>query len=138
MSDEENEKTSRMIGSGRLASDDVLDGIFRPRIQQIFIHFIAITATVSLCAGYVYTSLRTDVELVLMLAFWGGLAGFILSSLVVYLTGSARLGAGLLVITGIGITFAPAYYEGGIRSPYAVWFMVVPLVGGLMLGSRIA
>lgn len=138
MPDEEIEKTSLVTGSGRLSTSDARDGVFRPRIQQLFIHFIAITATVSLCAGYVYTSLRTDVELVLMLAFWGGLAGFIFSSLVVYLTGSARLGAGLLVITGIGITFAPAYYEGGIRSPYAVWFMVVPLVGGLMLGSRIA
>ena len=117
---------------------DPLLGIFRPKIQQRFIHFVAITATVSLCFGYVYTSLRTEIELVLMLAFYGGLAGFMLSSVVVYWTRSARLGALMLIITGVGLTFPPAYYEGGIRSPYALWFIVIPLVGGLMLGSRIA
>ena len=115
-----------------------LDGIFRPEIQRRFIHVVSWTATVSLCVGYAYSSYRTEIDLVRQLTFLVGLASFILSSLVVRITQSAKSGAGILVIAGIGITLVPTYYDGGVSSPYAVWFLVVPLVGGLMLGPRIA
>ena len=115
-----------------------LDGIFRPAIQRRFIHIVAWTATVSLCVGYAYSSYRTEIDLVRQLTFLLGLLTFVLSSLAVRLTQSAKVGAGLLVIAGIGLTLVPAYYDGGVSSPYSVWFLVVPLVGGLMLGPRIA
>jgi PAS domain S-box-containing protein len=126
--------------AGQKASDGVvpLDGIFRPEIQRRFIHVVAWVATLSLCVGYSYSSYRTEIDLVRQLTFLGGLASFVLSSVVVRLTQSAKSGAGILVIAGIGITLVPAYYDGGVSSPYAVWFLIVPLVGGLMLGSRIA
>ncbi len=115
-----------------------LDGIFRPEVQRRFIHVVAWIATASLCVGYGYSSYRTEIDLIRQLTFLGGLVSFMLSSVVVYVTQSAKSGAGILVIAGLGITLVPAYFDGGVTSPYAVWFLIVPLVGGLMLGPRIA
>ena len=115
-----------------------LDGIFRPDLQRRFIHIISWSATLSLCIGYLYSAAHVELDPIRRWAFVFGLVGFMLSSAVVRLTQSAQIGAGFLVVAGMAITLVPAYYEGGVASPYSVWFLIVPLLGGLLLGPRIA
>jgi len=115
-----------------------LAGIFDPVAQRRFVNIVAYSATASLCVGYFYSTTQVELDLARQIAFLFGLVAFVGSAIVTRLTGSAQWGAVLLVIAGMGITLLPAYYEGGIRSPYAVWFLVVPVLGGLLLGPRIA
>ncbi|MEE2662537.1 MAG: ATP-binding protein [Myxococcota bacterium] len=115
-----------------------LDGIFRPEVQRLFIHVVSLAAAAALLVGFAYSSIRSDVDLVRQIAFVIGVVAFLLSSLIVRLTQSAQWAAAILVVTGMGLTLIPAYYEGGVGSPYSLWFLVIPLLGGLMLGPRIA
>ncbi|HIL81307.1 MAG TPA: PAS domain S-box protein [Myxococcales bacterium] len=121
-----------------VSDEEGLAGIFNPIAQRRFIQIIAYSATVSLCVGYFYSATQVDLDLTRRVAFGFGLAGFLAAAILTRLTGSAQWGAAILVVVGIGITLLPAYYEGGLRSPYAVWFLVVPVLGGLLLGPRIA
>ncbi|MCH2172084.1 PAS domain S-box protein [Myxococcota bacterium] len=44
----------------------------------------------------------------------------------------------VLLVTGIAIVLVPAYYQGGLNSIYILWFIVIPLLSGLMLGPKVA
>ncbi|MDG2335254.1 MAG: PAS domain S-box protein [Myxococcota bacterium] len=82
--------------------------------------------------------MQVELDAIRRIAFVFGLLAFILSSVIVRMTNSARLGAGALVFAGMAITLVPSYFEGGVASPYSVWFLIVPLLGGLLLGPGIA
>jgi len=115
-----------------------LDGIFPLHVQRRFIVVVSLTAAAALLIGFIYASIQSDVDLVRKIAFVFGLVAFLSASLVIRLTQSVQWAAAILVVAGIWITLIPAYYEGGVESPYSMWFLVVPLLSGLMLGSRIA
>ena len=119
-------------------NEEGLAGIFNRVSQRRFVQIVGYSATVSLCVGYLFSATQVDLDLTRRVAFGFALVGFLASVAVTRLTGSAQWGAGILVVVGMGITLIPAYYEGGLRSPYAVWFLVVPVLGGLLLGPRIA
>jgi len=93
---------------------------------------------VSLCIGYLYSATQVELDVIRRGAFVFGLIAFVMSSVVVRITGSAQFGAAVLVVSGIVITLVPAYFAGGVASPYSVWFLIVPLLGGLLLGPGIA
>lgn len=118
--------------------ETAVEGVFRPELQRRFLYFISITACISLCAGYLYSALHTDLDATRNITVGLGLAGFSSALLTVRLKTSITWSAGILILTGLGLTLVPAYYDGGVRSPYAVWFVVIPLVVGLTLGPRIA
>ena len=117
---------------------DPLAGIFPPEVQRRFVQIIALAATASLALGYFYSSAHLEIDFIRRTAFAIALGGFSLSFLLASFGQSAQWGAAIVVITGIAITLVPAYYEGGVASPYSVWFLIVPLMGGLLLGPRIA
>ena len=117
---------------------EALAGIFNPASQRRFITIISYSATASLCLGYLYSATQVELDPARKIAFVFGFCGFLLAAGVVRVSQSAQWGAAVLVVVGMGITLVPAYYEGGVSSPYAVWFLIVPLLGGLLLGPRIA
>lgn len=122
----------------KVPREEGLAGIFSPIAQRRFVQIVAYSAALSLCVGYFYSTTQVDLDLTRRVAFGFGLVGFLTSVVVTRISGSAQWGAAILVVVGMGIILIPAYYEGGIRSPYAVWFLVVPVLGGLLLGPRIA
>jgi len=130
-------KSGNASGNGK-AGIDPLAGIFPPSVQLRFVQIIALAATASLSVGFIYSSSQAEVDFVRRIAFGIALVGFLLSFVVTTFGRSAQWGAAIVVITGIAITLVPAYYEGGVASPYGVWFLIVPLMGGLLLGPRIA
>ena len=128
-----------MTGSTeKTETTEALAGIFEAATQRRFVTIVAYCAAVSLCLGYAYSATQVELDFARKMAFVFGLCGFLLAAGVIRVTESAQWGAAILVVVGMGITLVPAYYEGGVRSPYGVWFLIVPLLGGLLLGARIA
>ena len=114
------------------------EGIFSSKLEARFIEFISVVAAVSVCIGYSYSAFHTELDAVRNVAFVLSLIGFLAAAAAVRIGDSVGWGARILVVTGLGITLIPAYYDGGVRSPYVVWFVVIPLIVGLLLGPRIA
>lgn len=71
-------------------------------------------------------------------AFAVGLAGFIAAPIVMRIRDSLASGALILLMTGVVLIVTPASYGGGAGVVFAVWFLLVPLLAGLLLGPRMA
>lgn len=67
-----------------------------------------------------------------------GLMAFLAVPVVVRATDSAAHGALIVLVAIAGLIVVPAYYQGGASALFTVWFLLVPLLGGLLLGHRIA
>ncbi|MEO1915764.1 MAG: response regulator [Myxococcales bacterium] len=67
-----------------------------------------------------------------------GLIAFLAVPVVVRVTDAAAPGALIVLIAISGLILVPAYYQGGASALFTVWFLLLPLLGGLLLGHRIA
>ncbi len=125
-------------GRGRWLTQP-LEGIFDVPLQHRVLTVISLIATAALGGEYLYIVFADKpFGAALHVVFVVGLAGFISAPVVVRLTGSAALGA-LIVLTAVGgLILVPAYYQGGASALFTVWFLLIPLLAGLLLGPRIA
>ena len=99
---------------------------------------ICVAAAIVLLIGCVNAYLNLDIGRVQTIVYLTSLAVFSLTPFIIRRTRSIELGAGLLVLASIGPTFMQAYYQGGLQSPYLVWFVVLPVMAPLFLGLRLA
>jgi len=95
-------------------------------------------AFIALILGGIVGSLTMDVEPGEYVAFAFSLVCFGAAPWVIARTGSPAAGATVLLVGALGPVFVPAYYQEGIRSPYLLWFVVVPMLAPLFLGVRFA
>jgi len=116
-----------------------LEGIFDVSLQHRVLNVIALIAAAALAGEYLYLVIADKpIGAGLQAIFGVGLVGFISVPIVVRLTGSAALGA-LIALTAVGgLILVPAYYQGGASALFTVWFLLIPLLAGLLLGPRIA
>ena len=116
-----------------------LEGLFDASLQVRVLDIVSLTAAAALIGEFLYI-VYADKPLgaVLQVAFWLGLAGFLATPVVVRLTGSAALGALVVLVALGGLIVIPAYYQGGASALFTVWFLLIPLLAGLLLGHRIA
>ena len=99
---------------------------------------ICVMAGIALVIGFVNAYLHLDINLAQTIVFWTSLTVFAFTPFIVRRTHSVELGAGLIVLASIGPIFVPAYYQGGLQSPYLVWFVVIPVLAPMFLGLRLA
>jgi hypothetical protein len=56
--------------------------------------------------------------------------------LIYKLTGSIFIAANLFLTVGVLFIYSFCYFDGGFFSPTTVWFSILPLLGGTILGRR--
>ena len=88
--------------------------------------------------AYLYSVAAHPVEWIRHAAFLFGMGAFIWAAVVVRRTGSIAQGGSIVILAGIAMTVVPAYFQGGVSAAFSIWFLVIPLVSGLLLGSRMA
>ena len=99
---------------------------------------ICVAAAIALVIGFVNAYVNLEIGRARTFVFLTSLAAFTVAPFVIRRTHSIELGAGLLVLGAIGPIFVPAYYQGGLQSPYLIWFVVIPVLAPLFLGLRFA
>jgi len=116
-----------------------LDGLFDPSLQHRVLDIVSLTAAAALIGEFLYL-LYADkpIGAVMQAAFWLGLVGFLSVPVVVRLTRSMALGSLIVLVALGGLIVVPAYYQGGASALFTVWFLLIPLLAGLLLGHRIA
>jgi len=125
-------------GRGRWLTQP-LEGLFDVALQHRVLDIVSFAAAAALIGEFLYI-LYADkpIGAVMQAAFWLGLAGFLSVPVVVRLTGSVALGALIVLVALGGLIVVPAYYQGGASALFTVWFLLIPLLAGLLLGHRIA
>ena len=121
-----------------LQDAELLSGIFPPAFQRRCIYFISSFAFIALLLGFAYSSANTGIKLWEGIAFLFGAILFFVSALIARSGGSVQVAASLLVTAAMAVTLVPAYYGSGIFSAFCIWFLLLPMMGGLLLGPRIA
>ncbi|MCH2172995.1 response regulator [Myxococcota bacterium] len=116
-----------------------LDGILDASLQRLALDLVSIAAAAALTLEFVYL-LYTDksIETAMQITFWLGLASFVSVPIVVRASGSNAPGALIVLAAFAGLIIVPAYYQGGASALFTLWFLLVPLLAGLLLGHRIA
>jgi len=119
--------------------DQPLGEIFEASAQRRFVDVASIAAALALLIGFSY-SLVTEgsIDWVRWGALWTGLLGFASAPIAMRRSGSVSLGALVMLVTGICLIVVPAYYQGGASAIFTIWFLLVPLLAGLLLGPRLA
>ena len=128
-----NRSGSRNLG----ASGQIAPPVLGAHRENLLIG-ICVAAAIALVIGFVNAYLNLEIGRARTIVFLTSLAAFTIAPFVIRRTHSIELGAGLLVLGAIGPIFVPAYYQGGLQSPYLIWFVVIPLLAPLFLGLRFA
>ena len=113
-------------------------GFFERRLQKRFVEYASVVAAAAVCVGYGFLVIASELDFLRNIAFILSFAGFGGAFLVSRLSGNVRSGALLLTVTGLAITLLPSFLDGGLHSPYVIWFVFVPLIAGLLIGPRLA
>ncbi len=93
-------------------------------------------AAAALLVGFAVGNISIRVHPIETVAFMVALVCFLATPGVVRLTGKVPYGAMLLLFGAMGPIFVPAWFQEGIRSPYLLWFVVIPMLAPLYLGIR--
>ncbi|MCH2186699.1 PAS domain S-box protein, partial [Myxococcota bacterium] len=116
-----------------------LQGLFEESVHKRVLDLVSFTASAALTLEFSYLLYAgKPVGDVMWGAFWVGLVGFLSVPIVVRATRSAALGSLIVLIALGGLIVVPAYYQGGASALFSIWFLLIPLLGGLLLGHRIA
>lgn len=116
-----------------------LEGIFDSTVQERILRVVSLVAATALTCELLYLlASDTPIETATQLTFWLGFGGFLSAPVLVRMTGSTAYGALVILMAVAGLIFVPAYYQGGSSALFTVWFLLVPLLAGLLLGHRIA
>ena len=112
--------------------------IFAPVSQHRIIYRLSVFALVVLVLSSLYLPMMGRIETLHWIVWPGSLVTF-LSSAIIARAGKSIEIAGILLIAGcMSITLVTAYYDDGIFSSFCVWFLVITLIGGSVVGARIA
>lgn len=116
-----------------------LAGVFSETDQRRVLDIISFVAAAALILEFAYILIaEKPVGVVLQVAFFIGLSGFLVAPWVVRATGSTAPGALILLVAMGGLILVPAYYQGGASAIFTIWFVLIPLLAGLLLGHRLA
>jgi PAS domain S-box-containing protein len=116
-----------------------LRGLFDESVQRRVLDIVALTAAAALIGEFLYLVYAGKaVGAVMQVAFWSGLVALLAVPVVVRVTNSAAPGALIVLVALAVLVVVPAYYQGGASALFTVWFLLVPLLAGLLLGHRIA
>jgi len=125
-------------GRGRWLSEP-LRGLFDERTQRRLLDTVSLLAAVLLTGEGLYIWYADKpIGSVLQIALLLGLVGFLSVPWVIRATNSAASGALIVLVALAGLIVVPAYYQGGTSALFTMWFLLVPLLGGILLGQRIA
>ena len=138
MADDSSPTNKSSRSEGRPRRPLPLDFIFDTSAQRNFIYIVALAAAGSLVVAYLYSVATHPVDWVRHVAFILGMAAFSAAAVTVRLTGSVAVPGSILVLAGAAMTVVPAYFQGGVSAAFSVWFLVIPLLSGLVLGARMA
>jgi len=116
-----------------------LKGILDEPSQRRVLDLVSVTAAFALTCEFLYI-VYTDkpVGSAMQAVFSAGLMTFLSVPIVVRMLDSTATGALIVLIAISGLIVVPAYYQGGASALFTVWFLLLPLLGGLLLGHRIA
>lgn len=116
-----------------------LGGVFSQSDQRRVLDIVSLTAAAALILEFAYIYITgKSVGVVMQAGFWLGLAGFLMAPVVVRVAGSIAPGALILLFAIGGLIIVPAYYQGGASAIFTIWFVLIPLLAGLLLGHRFA
>ena len=116
-----------------------LRGVFSDADQRRVLDIVSLTAAGALILEFVYILIADKpVGGVLQAAFWIGLGGFLAAPLVSRAAHSTAPGALIVLLAMGGLIVVPAYYQGGASAIFTIWFVLIPLLAGLLLGQRFA
>ena len=116
-----------------------LSGVFSEADQRRVLDIISLVAAGALILEFAYILIADKpVGMVLQAAFFIGLSGFLAAPWVVRAAGSTAPGALILLVAMGGLIVVPAYYQGGASAIFTIWFVLIPLLAGLLLGHRLA
>lgn len=116
-----------------------LRGIFDESAQRRVLYLVSLTAAFTLgleIAYMVWTG--AAVALPLQFAIGLGLVAFLVVPGVVGATSSTAAGTLVVLVAMSGLVIVPAYYQGGASAIFTIWFLLVPLMAGFLLGHRFA
>ncbi|NRA10206.1 MAG: PAS domain S-box protein, partial [Myxococcales bacterium] len=116
-----------------------LSGIFDESAQRRVLVWVAFTAAAALILEFVYLiGTQQPIAPPQQFAFWFGLAAFLAVPVVVRVTASTAAGSLVVLVAMSGLIIVPAYYQGGASAIFTIWFLLVPLMAGFLLGHRFA
>jgi len=116
-----------------------LRGIFDESAQRRVLYLVSGAAAIALgleISYMVWTG--ATVTPPLQLAIGLGLVAFLAVPGVVRATSSTAAGTLVVLVAMSGLVIVPAYYQGGASAIFTIWFLLVPLMAGFLLGHRFA
>ena len=126
------------LGRGRWLSEP-LRGLFDERAQRGLLDAVALIAALLLTGEGLYIWYADKpIGSVEQIALFAGLVAFLSVPWVVRTTNSTASGALIVLVAVAGLIMVPAYYQGGTSALFTMWFLLIPLLGGILLGQRIA
>lgn len=116
-----------------------LRDLFDESAQRRVLNAVSLIAAGFLALEFAYIMISgQEVGRVMSFVFWFGFLSFLGAPLVVRFTQSTASGALVVLIALAGLIVVPAYYQGGASALFTIWFLLVPLLAGLILGHRVA
>ncbi|NRA07044.1 MAG: response regulator [Myxococcales bacterium] len=116
-----------------------LRGIFEEGAQRRVLYLISFTCALALVLEFAYLAWTGAViGRPLQVAIALGLVAFLAVPGVVRATSSTGVGGLVVLVAMSGLVIVPAYYQGGASAIFTIWFLLVPLMAGFLLGHRFA
>jgi two-component system, cell cycle sensor histidine kinase and response regulator CckA len=112
--------------------------LFEKKLRQRFVEVLSLIAAIGLCIGYTYVDLDAEMKSVRQLTLIFSVTGFVSAFVASRYFARVAIGAILLTLSGLTVTLLPVYLDGGVQSPYVIWLVFAPLLGGFLIGPRLA
>ena len=130
--------TSPRAGGGLWLTEPLRD-IFDASAQRRVLVWVSLAAATALTLEFAYIAwTRQTVGPAEQFGFWFGLAAFLAVPVVMRVTASTAAGSFIVLVAMSGLVIVPAYYQGGASAIFTIWFLLIPLMAGFLLGHRFA
>ena len=130
---------ARPEARGALWLTEPLRGIFEETAQRRVLYLISFTCALALVLEFAYLAWTgAAIGRPIQIAIGLGLVTFLAVPAVVRATSSTGMGALVVLAAMSGLVIVPAYYQGGASAIFTIWFLLVPLMAGFLLGHRFA
>ena len=102
------------------------------------LHFLSVGALAALIVAGIVGHLSRTLDLAMYVTWATSIVCFATAPWVHRRTDSVAWGAFVLLAGAAGPIFVPAFLLEGIRSPFLIWFAIVPMLAPIFFGVRIA